>query len=392
MNSQRTIRTGGGADIAFAMVVLASYFATFSNIPDVPALWLFFMVILGCGYMALGTYGYRYCSRNISPLLQLSYFTLQILTGGLIVYLGKGAGFNALILLPLAAHSVVLLESKWMAVANAAIIAAYLASTFFSANNWDAIWSGLPTFLAGQVFIVFFTQLAVSEQKGRTEVERLVYELEGANQRLREYALQAEELAISRERNRLAREIHDGLGHYLTTVNMQIEAARAVMDKNPLRAGEILNKAKNLIQSALVDVRNSVAALHAPPGEHLPLTDRIAEVIYKSEVGGIESSYRILGTIRPLSPQAQLTLFRAVQEGMNNACKHGRPANIWIELDFNTPHSVRLSIRDDGKGTGDINGGFGLLGLRERVNLLKGTFKTESELGRGFLLQIEVPE
>jgi signal transduction histidine kinase len=392
MKTRDTIKSGGGTDIAFALVVLASYFATFSNIPDVPLLWLFLMVVLGSAYMALGIYGYRYCARNSSQLLSLAYFALQVPVGGLIVYLGKGAGFNALILLPLAAHSVVLLSSSWMAAANATIIAAYLASMFFSANTWDAIWTGLPTFLAGQVFIVFFTQLAVSEQKGRSEVERLVHELEDANQQLREYALQAEELAISRERNRLAREIHDGLGHYLTTVNMQIGAARAVMEKNSNRAREILSKAQTLTQFALVDVRNSVAALHAPPGEHLSLTERIAALIKSSEVGGIECSFLVHGTNRPLSPQAQLTLYRAVQEGMNNAIKHGHPANIWIDLDYSTLQMVRLSIRDDGVGSKNISGGYGLLGLRERINLLKGKFETASEMGQGFLLQIEVPE
>jgi signal transduction histidine kinase len=392
MKTREIIKTGGGTDIAFAFVVLASYFATFSSIPDVPVVWLFLMVVLGSAYLAAGTYGYRACTRSPSLLLRLAYFSIQIPLGGLIVYLGKGAGFNALILLPLASQSIVLLSASWMAAANAVIIGAYLASMTLSANTWDSISSGLPTFLAGQVFIVFFTQLAVSEQKARREVERLVNKLEEANHRLREYALQAEELAITRERNRLAREIHDGLGHYLTTVNMQIEAARAILGTNIPRASEILAKAQNLTQSALVDVRNSVAALHASPGEHLSLTERIAGLIKSSEVMGIERSFDIHGTVRPLSPQAQLTLFRTVQEGMNNACKHGRPQNIWVALNFSNPGIVRLSIRDDGVGSGHFSSGFGLLGLHERVNLLNGKIEASSELGHGFLLEIEVPE
>ncbi len=71
--------------------------------------------------------------------------------------------------------------------------------------------------------------MAVNEERARAEIEKLYKELEGANNRLRDYVLKIEELAITKERNRLAREIHDGLGHYLTTVHMQIQAARAVM-------------------------------------------------------------------------------------------------------------------------------------------------------------------
>jgi signal transduction histidine kinase len=103
--------------------------------------------------------------------------------------------------------------------------------------------------------------VAVREQRGRAEVQRLADELGVANRQLREYAGQVEELAAARERNRMAREIHDTLGHYLTAVNMQLEAARALLATDPEKAADGMSKALALTHEGLADVRRSVATL-----------------------------------------------------------------------------------------------------------------------------------
>ena len=176
---------------------------------------LLLMIGLGIAYMAIGIYGYAFAVRSGKLHYHLAYFAIQLLLGGMIVFLGKGAGFNAMVLLPLAGHSVVLLPRSWRLAVNIAIVGTYaLALNPPGVNNWGMIWSGMPLFLAGQIFIVVFTQMAVSEEKARAEVELLVKELEEANQRLREYSLQVEELTITKERNRLVRQIgfqHDAL-------------------------------------------------------------------------------------------------------------------------------------------------------------------------------------
>ena len=159
-------RTGFGADLAFAVVVLASYFATFSTLSNAENLDVTLMVILGILYIAIGIYGFSYCVRSDSLLVQLVYFLIQIPLGGWIVYLGKGAGFNAMVLFPLAGHSVMLLQSIWIYAANAGIMAAYLAASLAFSSSMPEVWSGLPTFAAGQIFIILFTQMAVNEQRG----------------------------------------------------------------------------------------------------------------------------------------------------------------------------------------------------------------------------------
>ncbi|MDZ4159831.1 MAG: sensor histidine kinase [Anaerolineaceae bacterium] len=385
------IKTGAGVDLAFALVVLASYFATFSVRRTATTLEIVLLISLGIAYLAVGIYGYGFCARSRSLAMNLVYFLVQIPLGGAIVYLGKGAGFNALVLLPLAGHSVLLLPRGWMITANLGIFGSYLVSMTLAAQNVEGLFAGLPTFVAGQVFIVVFTQMAYNEEKARTEVERLLAELGVANQRLREYALQAEELAITKERNRLAREIHDGMGHYLTTIHVQIQAAQAVLVSNPLRSQELLSSAQNLTQETLADIRRSVAALRAPPEEDLPLPERIEKLLKNSELIGITSDFNILGTPYPLSPQAELTLYRVAQESVNNTTKHAGASNIWITLDYSDPRSVKITLQDNGHGADHLDGGFGLLSLRERVSLLNGEFRISSAKGRGVTVEAVVP-
>jgi signal transduction histidine kinase len=389
--SRPVIKTGAGADLAFAVVLLASYLATFSALQTASTLEILLMISLGIAYVSIGIYGYGFCARSNRLGIHLAYFAIQIPLGGLIVYLARGAGFNALILLPLAGHSVMLLGRWWMISVNAMILSAYVIAVISFSNDWTAVFNGLPIFLAGQVFIVAFTQMAVNEEKARQEVERLATELANANQRLREYALQVEELAITKERNRLAREIHDGLGHYLTTVHMQIQAAQAVMPQDPQHSLEIMHTAQNVTQEALADIRRSVGALRASVGEIMPLSEEIRKMIKGYEMTGIIAKLEVVGKPRPLNPKSHLTLYRAAQEGLNNISKHAEASHVTLYLNYDEEQQVRLVIEDDGKGTDQIEGGFGLMGLRERALLLHGEFQVTSSPGQGFKLEIGVP-
>jgi signal transduction histidine kinase len=388
---QPVVKTGKGLNLAFAVIVMASYFATFSSLQQASLLDIALLIILGITYIAIGIYGFEYCLKSTSLLLKLAYFVVQIPMGGIIVYLTHGAGFNALLLLPLAGHSVVLLSQYWVQAANIITMLVYVASIYAFSHDWANVWTGLPIFLAGEVFIVVFTQMAVNEERAHGEVARLVTELEDANQRLREYALQIEELATTKERNRLAREIHDGLGHFLTTIFMQIQAARAVMEANPKRSMDAMNTAQNLTQEALEEVRRSVASLRDVPGETLPLPERIEKMIKNYETTELEPEMTILGSVRLLSSQAQLTIFRSAQEGINNACKHAQASKIWVILDYRDENLVRLTVRDNGVGAEQIDGGFGLIGLQERVKLLDGAFQINTVPGQGFTLEVAIP-
>jgi signal transduction histidine kinase len=374
------------------VIVLASFFAMFSAVEkSISLLNITLIMLCGTAYIALGVYGYDFCARSAWTLARPLYFGIQIFLGSFIIYLGKGAGFNSLILLPLVGHAVVLVAPAWQRSITLAIVSAYTISVYLYAKDVNVVINSLPVFLAGAVFIMVFTQMAVNEEKARNQVEQLVVELEKANQNLRGYAVQAEELAIAKERNRLAREIHDGLGHYLTAIHMQIQAARALVSKSNIQADTTLHKAQNLTQEALDDVRQSVASLRAAPGQDKPLQESLKQMPLDCLDGTIKWSFSLLGTPRPLSPQAHLTLYRAAQEGLNNVRKHAQASRVDLCLDFMDPDNTRLRIQDDGIGTESMEGGFGLLGMQERAHLLGGDVQLESGKGQGFRLEVVLP-
>jgi signal transduction histidine kinase len=264
---------GRSANLGFIAVTIAAYISAISSLSYVSQFFtpLRLLALLAASilYLIIGTLGYSFCRRKNSFRLAVLYFAIQISLAASILYLSR-AFLIWIIMLPLAAQSVALLPPRGVLIVCALLLGTLVVPTAI-VNGWKtAVVIGL-IYSAGIVFVVVFTHIAVDERKGRAEVERLAAELAEANRKLREYAAQVEELATAKERNRLAREIHDSLGHYLTVINVQIEAARAVMDSDHARALACLGKAQSLTQEGLTDVRRSVAALHALPTENRPL-------------------------------------------------------------------------------------------------------------------------
>jgi len=236
-------------------------------------------------------------------------------------------------------------------------------------------------------------KMVIDEQNARKELELAANDLSSANRRLKEYAQQIEELATSKERNRLAREIHDGLGHYLTTIFMQIEATNLLIKNNPQKASLFLMKAERLTKVALDDVRRSVETLKGKKEDFLSLPEKINYLFENLISETIESDFLIIGTPRKLSIQCELTLYRAVQEMINNTIKHSRATKINSYLKYNPEEKkVTLYYKDNGIGSDNPSGGFGLISMKERVKLLNGDLRISSNIDQGFCVNIEIPE
>ncbi len=384
-----------GAHWAFVLTVSAALAPTFYAFGD-RLRWPQNALLLGMGlaYIVIGIVVFEFCTRRRQRFISLLYFAVQIPLAVAIFYLGLGhlSGLLIIIVLPLVSHAQMLFSNRG-ALVIAALITAVSASTIGFLTNWTALFTSALSIGAGVVFVFVFTQVALREQQARAEVERLAADLRVANDKLREYAVQVEELATAKERNRLAREIHDSLGHYLTVINVQIEAARAVIGNDPPRALDALRKAQSLAQEGLADVRRSVAALRASPTEDRPLPEALAALAAENRASGLLTELAVTGAPRPLPPQTELTLYRAMQEGLTNIRKHARAARVDITLDYGDNERVRLVVRDNGVGGGpDGRGsGYGLLGVRERTHLLGGEVRTQSVEGQGFTLEVELP-
>jgi signal transduction histidine kinase len=163
------------------------------------------------------------------------------------------------------------------------------------------------------------------------------------------------------------------------------------LERDRPRALDHLSKAQALTQEGLAEVRHSVAALRASPTEGRPLPIALAQLAEQWNAAGLRTELVIAGSIRTLSPQMNLTLYRAAQEALTNVGKHAHATRVDLRLDYHDEGFVRLTVQDDGVGSNDSEGGFGLLGVRERVQQLSGTVRVLTDSEKGFTLLVELP-
>ncbi len=347
-------------------------------------------ISFGIMYLILGVFDSEILRRFSVNTRNAVFFSIQI---SLVFGIGwtLGPGGHWLMGLPLAGMAVNRLSPRWRWLVYAALIATVILPIGLRYSTWETAFLNGFIISTAIFFVVVFSQFRLNEQQAREKAEELAKQLKVANHQLAEYASQVEELAATQERNRLAREIHDNLGHYLTIVNVQIEAAKVTFDSDPRRALDLLNKAQELTQKGLASVRESVSALRVSPVENRQLAEAISALIEETRAIGISTKFDIFGEPRTVHEKVALALYRAVQEGLTNVRKHAHASRVDVELDFSQPDKIRLSIRDDGTGAADTSSGFGLVGIRERVHLLGGDCRIETQVGMGFCLEVSVP-
>jgi signal transduction histidine kinase len=191
-----------------------------------------------------------------------------------------------------------------------------------------------------------------------------------ANVRLEEYARRSEETARVKERNRLAREIHDILGHSLTGIEVGVKACLEIFWHDPSRVRDQLAKIADLAKSGVEEVRRSVHELKPDVGSRF--IESINDLVEGIRGGtGRSIEFEVAGERRSLPPLVEEALYRAIQEGLTNSIRHGEAGRIEIEIRFGA-ESVELAIRDDGKGCPRLREGFGLRSMRERAEALGG--------------------
>jgi signal transduction histidine kinase len=222
------------------------------------------------------------------------------------------------------------------------------------------------------------------EKQQRLQSEYLLDELEKLH-------TQVVELAAVEERNRIARDIHDSLGHYLTVINVQLEKAIALAEKSPAVSTQAVGDAKRLTVDALQEVRQSVAVLRGRRSS-FNLEERIKTLLQDVSSADLAIQFRLTGSQSGYSEHCLMTLFRVSQEAVTNICKYVQRGSAAISIIF-TPSEVTLKIEDNGPGfdTEKVENGFGLIGARERVERLGGTFAIHSHRENGTVLIVHIP-
>ncbi len=250
----------------------------------------------------------------------------------------------------------------------------------------------LPVFLGGFFLFVTFANATYRANEARRESQRLLEELQAAHTQLQNFAAQAEQLAVSEERNRLSREMHDTIGHRLTVSAVQLEGAQKLVERDPGRASEMIGTVRDQVREALAELRSTVATLREPLESALPLRVSLERLAADFEAAtGMTVHLIIPDDLPDLSTAHRLALYRTAQESLTNVQKHAQAEQVWLQLERQAQF-ITLRVSDNGIGLPDQpDSGFGLRGMRERASQLGGKLVMEPRNGGGAQISLWLP-
>jgi signal transduction histidine kinase len=262
-------------------------------------------------------------------------------------------------------------------------------------RGWTLAFSqSVLTLLPAAIFSFAFSFVVRQQYTERLRAEALVEQLEEAQQQLRRYASEVEELTITRERMSMAREIHDTLGHYLTILAVKLETATKLEERGDPRVRGELVEARRVVSECLVEVRRSVAALRPSPVSTIQLHDGLVRLVAEFEAIAPQTQVTldVEGPTETLSAELRLALYRSSQESLTNIRKHAHATKVLLRLRVEGS-SAELLVRDNGIGNSLVahEPGFGLLGMRERIALLGGTVQAGPDPEHGWRVEVSLP-
>ncbi|OLT45244.1 histidine kinase [Saccharomonospora sp. CUA-673] len=236
------------------------------------------------------------------------------------------------------------------------------------------------------------------------ETARRRYELEERNEQLRESQDENLHGAVVAERVRIARDLHDVVAHSVSVMGIQAGAARRVLDRDPVLAGEALQTVEETARTAIGELRGLLGVLRADAdvdtrasdevGEHAssPGLDDLPELVSRMDSSGIVANYGVYGEPRPVPDAVALTAYRVVQEALTNVVKHSGARNVDVRVRF-LAAALEVEVIDDGYGRGGTGGsGLGQVGIRERVAVHGGQVEIgKRDDGRGYRVRVSLP-
>jgi signal transduction histidine kinase/ligand-binding sensor domain-containing protein len=215
--------------------------------------------------------------------------------------------------------------------------------------------------------------------------------------RLRLLRAEREFRAVLGERSRIAREVHDTLAQGYVAVSVQLEVISELLrhDKTQAAARQ-LDTARKFVREGLDDARQSIWALRSQDSTENTLPVTIRRVTEQADGNNVESSFSLYGAYRPLPSDTERTFLRVAQEAIHNVRKHANAQHLWVQLEYG-PGEIALVVRDDGQGfamkngTSSPPGHYGLTGMQERAETIRGTLEVTSTPGGGTTVRLQAP-
>jgi signal transduction histidine kinase len=217
-----------------------------------------------------------------------------------------------------------------------------------------------------------------------------------ANQKLVSHAEMVEQLTLSRERLRLSRELHDTLAHTLSAMAVQLDALTTIWQSSPQKAEQMIDQMLQTTRSGLDETRRALSALRASALEEMGLALALRTLAEDFAArNGLQLDFSCPDTLRSLAPDVEQSLYRIAQEALENIARHAKATQVRLCVEQNGA-GLNLSISDNGRGFDALEKSdddkFGMIGMRERAELLGAVLSVESQPGRGSTLNVRVGE
>ncbi len=282
-------------------------------------------------------------------------------------------------------------QSNFGAVVGYSFLAVGLEAVMLHFSNYEWFHQAVyqrSIFLRLIVFLATGAIISLIMKRQRRQRQELLE----ANQKLRHYAATLEQLAVTQERNRVARELHDTLAHTLSGLAIQLEAARSLWQSAPERSHALLEESLQATRDGLTESRKAIQALRASPLEDLGLVLALRTLAEEAAGrAGATLSLELPAGLEALSPDVEQCVFRVAQEALENIVRHAEARTITLRLAHEAGR-LTLSISDDGQGFDpakvDAQKHLGLKGLRERVELFVGDLQIHSQPGQGTTIRL----
>ena len=247
--------------------------------------------------------------------------------------------------------------------------------------------------LAFIIYTILLMRIQVGEKERILQLnEKLNYaneELQRANRQMEEYAKESVKNAETKERNRLAREIHDTLGHTLTGIITGLDACITLIDMAPEAVKEQLRVIADVARNGMKDVRRSVKALLPDAIEKMELEKSLIQMMEETKrASNIEIDYCCTAPLTHFNKDEEEIIYRIVQESITNAIRHGKASKILIAISMEY-NIINIWIKDNGIGCEQIEKGFGLHHMEERLAMLHGSLNCFVD--NGFVLEASIP-
>lgn len=326
------------------------------------------------------------------PQRKVIYVIGQGLLAFIITHLSQNTGMVFALYMALIGETIGFLGlNRWSVLSTTYLLALSLTNFIVFTNIENAIY-WLLTIIPTVIFIGMYVTMYLRQAEAREKAQALASELESANKQLTEYAARVEDLTIANERQRMARELHDTLSQGLAGVILQLEAADAhLANQRNDKAQSIIGNAMNQARVTLADARRVIDDLRQPSLDDLDSALRL-EVSRFTDATGIPIHFHA-DPLPHLPDPVKETVARALAEGLTNIVHHAQAHHVEVDVRMKD-RSLMVTIQDDGVGFDPSvipSGHYGIVGIKERVRLVNGSFEIQSAKDKGTVLRMEIP-